>query len=94
MIKIFSRTLLSMMACTLVLGAAVADEPKHFDPKGKLPSKHTRDFQVQQRQILPLSDKTDFDEQSTGIYCQAGLHPDHGGCRKCCLGHGALRVPA
>ena len=67
MIKIFSRTLLSMMACTLVLGTAVADEPKHFDPKGKMPSKYTREFQAEQRQVLPFSDRTDFEEQSRGF---------------------------
>jgi len=67
MIKIFSRTLLSTMACTLVLGAAVADEPAHFDPKGKLPSKYTREFQARQRQLLPLSDRKDFEEQSRGF---------------------------
>ena len=45
--------------------AAVAG--KHFDPKGKLPSKYTIDAQKHQRATLPFEDKRDFDEQKKGF---------------------------
>ena len=90
MIKIISRTLLSMMACTLVLGAVVADEPKHFDPKGKMPSKYTREFQVDAATDSATGGQERFRGTVTGLYCRAGLYPDHGRCRQCCLGYGAL----
>lgn len=40
---------------------------KHFDPKGKLPSKYTIAAQKQQRRLLPFSDKRDFAEQKKGF---------------------------
>jgi linear primary-alkylsulfatase len=40
--------------------SAIAQEPQHFTPKGKLPSKYTIEAQQQQRKILPLADKQDF----------------------------------
>jgi alkyl sulfatase BDS1-like metallo-beta-lactamase superfamily hydrolase len=45
--------------------AAVAG--KHFDLKGKLPSKYTIDAQKHQRATLPFEDKRDFDEQKKGF---------------------------
>jgi alkyl sulfatase BDS1-like metallo-beta-lactamase superfamily hydrolase len=65
--KRVSRAIWSMLAASLVLGSAWAEEPLHFDPKGKMPSKFTRDFQARQREILPLADKKDFEEQSRGF---------------------------
>ncbi|GMR06248.1 MAG: alkyl sulfatase dimerization domain-containing protein [Gammaproteobacteria bacterium] len=44
-----------------------AMQGKHFDAKGKLPSKYTINKQKQQRKILPFSDKRDFDEQKKGF---------------------------
>jgi len=53
---------------TLVVGgAAIAQEPQHFSPKGKMPSKYTIEAQQQQRRILPLADKRDFEEAKRGF---------------------------
>lgn len=49
-------------------GGVVASDPtKHFDSKGKLPSTFTVEAQKQQREILPFSDKRDFEEQKKGF---------------------------
>ena len=40
---------------------------KHFDAKGKLPSKQTIEVQQHQRETLPFSDKRDFEEQKRGF---------------------------
>ncbi|MEG0821186.1 MAG: alkyl sulfatase dimerization domain-containing protein [Burkholderiaceae bacterium] len=52
-------------------GGVVADpgamEGRHFDPKGKPPSKFTIDFQNGQRQTLPFEDRRDFDEVKKGF---------------------------
>ena len=44
-----------------------AMEGKHFHPKGKLPSKYTIEEQKQQREVLPFSDKRDFEEAKKGF---------------------------
>jgi hypothetical protein len=36
---------------------SVAQEPQHFDRKGKMPSRYTIEAQQLQRAILPLADK-------------------------------------
>jgi alkyl sulfatase BDS1-like metallo-beta-lactamase superfamily hydrolase len=65
-----------MRLTVLVLGAvvagglgsaAVAQEPQHFSPKGKMPSKSTIEAQEQQRKILPFADKRDFEEAKRGF---------------------------
>jgi alkyl sulfatase BDS1-like metallo-beta-lactamase superfamily hydrolase len=53
-------------------GGAVQVDPgatngKHFDPKGKLPSKYTIEAQQHQRGILPFSDTRDIDEAKKGF---------------------------
>jgi len=52
-------------------GAAVSDsgamEGKHFDPKGKLPSKQTIKLQNGLRASLPFEDKRDFEEAKKGF---------------------------
>ncbi|MEA1889195.1 MAG: alkyl sulfatase dimerization domain-containing protein [Pseudomonadota bacterium] len=40
---------------------------KHFDAKGKLPSKYTIKAQKHQRSSLPFEDKRDFEEQKKGF---------------------------
>ncbi|TBZ07615.1 alkyl/aryl-sulfatase [Rhizobium leguminosarum] len=61
---------------TLVLGLAVAggigspslaQELKHFSPKGKMPSEYTIQAQKLQRDLLPLTDKQDFEEAKRGF---------------------------
>jgi len=49
------------------VGFAQAEEMKHFDPKGKEPSKYVREIQKELRETLPFEDKRDFDEQKKGF---------------------------
>jgi alkyl sulfatase BDS1-like metallo-beta-lactamase superfamily hydrolase len=44
-----------------------SDPSKHFDPKGKMPSVFTVEFQDTQRKTLPFEDKRDFDEAKKGF---------------------------
>ena len=44
-----------------------AKDGKHFDSKGKLPSKYTIEAQKHQRETLPFEDKRDFEEQKKGF---------------------------
>ncbi len=50
-----------------VLSDAGAMEGKHFDPKGKLPSRYTVELQNSLRQSLPFEDDRDFDEARAGF---------------------------
>lgn len=47
-----------------------AAEGKHFHDKGNYPSKYTIALQKQQREILPLADKRDFDEAKRGFIAE------------------------
>lgn len=61
---IVSLTLLSIITAT----SAIADDStKHFDKKGKLPSKYTIEYQKTQRDSLPFTDKRDFEEMKRGF---------------------------
>jgi alkyl sulfatase BDS1-like metallo-beta-lactamase superfamily hydrolase len=46
---------------------AITQEPAHFSSKGKVPSQYTIQAQQQQRNILPLADKQDFEEAKRGF---------------------------
>ncbi len=48
-------------------GVITADPTKHFDPKGKPPSKFTVELQNGLRKILPFEDKRDFEENKRGF---------------------------
>ena len=69
------KTILAMAALIFTANALAAgggeivksDPKKHFDSKGKLPSKFTVEAQKQQRSILPFEDKRDFDEAKKGF---------------------------
>lgn len=50
-----------------VLVDSGAMQGKHFDPKGKLPSKFTIELQKGLRNTLPFGDKRDFDEAKKGF---------------------------
>jgi len=50
--------LVAMMATS----ALAAEEPKHFSPKGKPPSKYTIEAQQKVRDTFPFADKQDFAE--------------------------------
>ena len=47
--------------------ARAADPAKHFDPKGKMPSKFTIELQNGLRKTLPFEDKRDFEEAKKGF---------------------------
>ncbi|RDH84760.1 MAG: hypothetical protein DIZ80_04645 [endosymbiont of Galathealinum brachiosum] len=44
-----------------------SDPSKHFHPKGKMPSKYTRQIFAEARKKLPFSDKQDFEEEEKGF---------------------------
>lgn len=49
-------------------GAVITSDPaKHFDPKGKAPSKYTVELQDGLRKSLPFDDKHDFEEAKKGF---------------------------
>lgn len=51
----------------LSFSTAAQDDIKHFDPKGKLPSSFTIEYQEALRKNLPFDDKRDFEEQKKGF---------------------------
>jgi alkyl sulfatase BDS1-like metallo-beta-lactamase superfamily hydrolase len=51
----------------VVLADTGAMEGKHFDPKGKMPSKFTIELQNGLRKTLPFEDKRDFEEAKKGF---------------------------
>lgn len=62
--------LLTMAASAFAAGGAgvvTSDPGKHFDAKGKLPSKYTIERQNQLRKTLPFEDKRDFEEAKKGF---------------------------
>lgn len=48
-------------------GVVTADPSKHFDPKGKMPSKYTIELRKGLRATLPFDDKRDFEEVKKGF---------------------------
>ena len=48
-------------------GVITADPTKHFDSKGKMPSKFTIELQNGLRKSLPFEDKRDFEESKKGF---------------------------
>lgn len=76
-----SRTVASLLAAATVLtspyafsaggGAVLADpgakEGKHFDDKGKMPSRYTIELQQGLRKTLPFEDKRDLEEAKKGF---------------------------
>lgn len=46
---------------------SASQEPNHFDPKGKMPSKFTIELQNGLRKTLPFEDKRDFEEAQKGF---------------------------
>jgi alkyl sulfatase BDS1-like metallo-beta-lactamase superfamily hydrolase len=66
-----AHTTLLPIAAGLVLGivafGAVAQETKHFHPKGQPPSKFTVELQQGLRKSLPFEDRLDFEEAKRGF---------------------------
>jgi alkyl sulfatase BDS1-like metallo-beta-lactamase superfamily hydrolase len=48
-------------------GVSNAQDLQHFSAKGKMPSQHTVEAQAEQRKILPLADRRDFEEAKRGF---------------------------
>lgn len=48
-------------------GVVTADQRKHFDPKGKMPSEYTIKLREMRKSALPLADKRDFEEAKRGF---------------------------
>lgn len=70
--KVFFFTLIPLVmvsTCLAAGGGAIvtADPSTHFDPKGKMPSSFTVDFQDSQRKSLPFEDTRDFEEAQKGF---------------------------
>jgi alkyl sulfatase BDS1-like metallo-beta-lactamase superfamily hydrolase len=56
-----------LIVAVAAAGAAAADAPAHFSPKGKPPSAQTIGLQRQRRAELPFADRRDFDEARRGF---------------------------
>ncbi len=74
--KIVNKSILLMVVFLLLSGPVFAaggggvitsDPSKHFDPKGKMPSKYTLEMQNGFRKSLPFQDKRDFEEAKKGF---------------------------
>ncbi|MEG9435136.1 MBL fold metallo-hydrolase [Edaphobacter sp. HDX4] len=52
---------------SFVVTSATAQEPQHVSSKAKPPSQYTVQAQQEQRKILPLADKRDFEEAKRGF---------------------------
>ncbi len=61
------RQTLFLSTAVWILAAGVGAAQEHFDPKGKLPSKFTVEFQEQMRDSLPFEDQRDFEESRKGL---------------------------
>lgn len=68
-IKITKRyCIATIFVCISTFGTGVlADDTKHFHPKGKMPSEHTLTVFEEARATLPFSDTQDFEEQKKGF---------------------------
>jgi hypothetical protein len=53
----------SLTTAGTAFGTDSADPSRHFDPKGKPPSKFTIELQSGLRRTLPFEDKLDFESQ-------------------------------
>ena len=75
-----ARTFTSVaFIAALTTSALAADEPKHFSPKGKLPSKYTIEVQRKARETMPFADRQDFEQAKKGA-CQGREDPARGQC--------------
>ena len=68
----FTKTVITtgmgaLLALTVSATAATGSAIKHFDARGKPPSKYTIDIQNQLRKSLPFTDKRDFEEMKKGF---------------------------
>ncbi len=61
------RHTLFLTTALLTLTAGMGISQEHFDPKGKLPSEFTVEFQKAMRASLPFEDERDFEESRKGL---------------------------
>ncbi len=71
-LSIFLMLILSLAVTNSIFaagggGVVTADPSKHFDSKGKMPSKYTIELQNGFRKSLPFEDERDFDEAKKGF---------------------------
>jgi alkyl sulfatase BDS1-like metallo-beta-lactamase superfamily hydrolase len=57
----------ALLALAFPLAGQAAQQPAHFDPLGKPPSKYTIEVLDEARKTLPFSDTRDFDENRKGF---------------------------
>ncbi len=72
----------AVLMLALPLAGQAAQQPAHFDPLGKPPSKYTIEVLDQARKTLPFSDTRDFDENRKGFIApmkQRQIPSDAGG---------------
>lgn len=67
LIATFSLGLVSSALASGGGAVVTADPTKHFDPKGKMPSKFTIELQTKRRGSLPFDDERDFEEAKKGF---------------------------
>ena len=66
--KIFKIIIAVVFALVLgVVGTGYATEGEHFDPKGKMPSKHTIELREKLKATLPFEDERDFEDAHRGF---------------------------
>ena len=72
--RLITAASISVTICTGAFAAgagagptASVDPSKHFHPKGKMPSKYTRQIFEEARVSLPFSDRQDFEEEERGF---------------------------
>ena len=73
---------ITLCGCLLTSTALATNEQKHFDPKGKPPSKYTIEVQRKARDTMPFADKQDFAEAKKGFIAAPGyrkIMQDNGG---------------
>jgi len=63
----YKTTFIAFLALSFAASAYAGTKEKHFNPKGKLPSKYTIEHQNKLRKTLPFEDKRDFEEQKRGF---------------------------
>jgi len=66
-IKNLVSTSILMIITSSVISTSMAQEFKHFHPKGKPPSTHTLKIFEEARAKLPFHDTQDFEEQAKGF---------------------------
>ncbi len=61
------RHIPALSTAFLTVSASLVAAQEHFDPKGKLPSEFTVNFQEKLRNTLPFEDQRDFEESRKGL---------------------------